>query len=57
MTLGRLAGALDASSYHPDPDARDVALIRNTIIEAARRIEARCFRPVSRAHDRDHGGG
>ncbi|MFT8677824.1 helix-turn-helix domain-containing protein [Gluconacetobacter sp.] len=48
--LGRLAGALDASSYHPDPDARDVALIRNTITEAARRIEARCFSDLYRGH-------
>nr|WP_231854274.1 helix-turn-helix domain-containing protein [Gluconacetobacter diazotrophicus] len=46
--LGRLAGALDASSFRPDPDGREVALIRIAITEAARRIEARCFTDLYR---------
>jgi transcriptional regulator of acetoin/glycerol metabolism len=41
---GRLAGALDISSYRPDPRGGALRLALAATREAARRIEVRCFR-------------
>ena len=41
---GRLAGALDISSYHPDPGGRILPLALAATRNAARRIEEQCFR-------------
>ncbi len=40
---GRLAGALDISSFRPDPTGAVLPLVQAVTREAARRIEARCF--------------
>ncbi len=40
---GRVAGALDASSTHPDPDGRIAVMMEAVLIDAARRIERRSF--------------
>lgn len=41
---GRLAGAVDISSFRPDLDGRLLPLAMAAVLEAARRIEAACFR-------------
>lgn len=41
---GRLAGALDISSFRPDPTGTVLPLVMEATRDAARRIEARCFR-------------
>ena len=40
---GQLVGALDASSFRPDPTGRIVPLVMAAIRDAARRIEKACF--------------
>lgn len=40
---GRLAAALDISSFRPDPTGAVVPLVQAVTREAARRIEAHCF--------------
>lgn len=40
---GQLAGALDASSFRPDPTGRIVPLVMAAVRQAARRIEQACF--------------
>jgi transcriptional regulator of acetoin/glycerol metabolism len=40
---GELAGALDASSFRPDPSGKIVPLVMVAVRQAARRIEQACF--------------
>ncbi|CAM5768702.1 Fis family transcriptional regulator [Labrys miyagiensis] len=44
--VGRLAGALDVSSFRPDPEGRLLPLVMAAVQDTASRIEAACFRDL-----------
>ena len=47
---GRVAGALDASSTHPDPEGRIAIMMEAVLVDAARRIERRSFLDAYKSH-------
>ena len=47
---GRMAGALNASSFHPTPDGNMGMLIASALLQAARQIEQDCFMDQYRGH-------
>ncbi|MBV1834729.1 helix-turn-helix domain-containing protein [Novacetimonas pomaceti] len=48
--LGRVAGVINASSFHPSDDGREIALIAATVAQAARGIERMAFMDLYRGH-------
>ncbi|MBV1830399.1 sigma-54-dependent Fis family transcriptional regulator [Komagataeibacter sp. AV436] len=48
--MGRMAGALNASSYRPSPDGSLGALIASSLLQAARQIEQAFFMDLYRGH-------
>ncbi len=47
---GRMAGALNASSFHPSPDGSLGILIASNLLQAAQQIEQACFMDRYRGH-------
>ncbi|MBV1824414.1 helix-turn-helix domain-containing protein [Komagataeibacter oboediens] len=47
---GRMAGALNASSFHPTPDGALGVLIASALLQSARQIELNCFMDQYRGH-------
>lgn len=47
---GHVAGALDASSTHPDPEGRIAIMMEAVLVDAARRIERRSFLDAYKSH-------
>jgi len=48
--IGQVAGALDVSSFRPDPTGRVLPLIMAAVRETARRIEKACFHAFFARH-------
>ncbi|POF63718.1 Fis family transcriptional regulator [Novacetimonas maltaceti] len=48
--LGRVAGVINASSFHPTQDGRETALIGAVVTQAARQIERMAFMDRYRGH-------
>jgi transcriptional regulator of acetoin/glycerol metabolism len=48
--MGQIAGALDISSFRPDPTGRVLPLVMAAVRETARRIEKACFHAFFARH-------
>ena len=48
--MGELAGALDVSSFRPDPTGRMLPMVMASVRDAARRIEQSCFHAFFARH-------
>jgi transcriptional regulator of acetoin/glycerol metabolism len=48
--MGELAGALDVSSFRPDPTGRVLPMVMASVRDAARRIEQSCFHAFFARH-------